>query len=174
MPSTTQLLSLEPLTAAAFGQFGEVIAISATDKNVNINNINNNTCQRYNGLAHIEVEQGRAGISIFRAEHRPNVFCLECLERHPLGSQAFYPLDDVGFVVVVAPDKNGKPDWENIRAFAADSGVNFYKNTWHHPLIAVGRQSHFLVVDRLSEQDGDNLEEVAVPEHHTIQINLPA
>jgi ureidoglycolate lyase len=38
-----------------------------------------------------------------------------------------------------------------------DQGVNYAPGVWHHPLIAVGEVSDFLVIDR--EGPGDNCEE---------------
>jgi ureidoglycolate lyase len=38
-----------------------------------------------------------------------------------------------------------------------DQGVNYRRNVWHHPLMALGQASDFLVVDR--DGPGNNLEE---------------
>ena len=74
----------------------------------------------------------------------------ECkmLERHPLGSQAFIPLNDRPYLVVVAPA--GDLDEVEIRAFVTRGwqGVNYAKGVWHHPLIALDEVSDFIVVDR--------------------------
>ena len=50
------------------------------------------------------------------------------------------------------------------RAFAAtgQQGVNYARNTWHHPLLVLTDASPFLVVDRAGR--GDNLEEVRLAE----------
>jgi len=52
----------------------------------------------------VSSEEGRPLISIFRAAPRPIPFSVKSLERHPLSSQAFYPLDATPFLVVVAKD----------------------------------------------------------------------
>ena len=39
-------------------------------------------------------------------------------------------------------------------------GVNYRRNTWHHSLIALGRTSSFLVIDRGGA--GENCDEIAV------------
>jgi ureidoglycolate lyase len=44
--------------------------------------------------------------------------------------------------------------------------VQYARNVWHHPLIAVGRVSDFLVMDR--EGDGINLEEADYDEPYLI------
>jgi ureidoglycolate lyase len=83
------------------------------------------------------------------------------LEHHPLGSQAFFPLQDAPWMVVVALDEGGKPG--DPMAFRVEPdkhglrGVNYRRGVWHHPLIALDRVSDFLVIDRGGH--GDNLVE---------------
>jgi len=50
------------------------------------------------------------------------------------------------------------------RAFSTtgQQGVNYARNTWHHPLLVLTDASPFLVVDRGGP--GDNLEEVRLAE----------
>lgn len=80
------------------------------------------------------------------------------MERHPLGSQAFIPLDDRPYLVVVAPA--GDLDESKIRAFVTRGwqGVNYAKGVWHHPLLALGKVSDYIVVDR-GGGEGHNLNE---------------
>jgi ureidoglycolate lyase len=153
------VLEAEPLTAAAFAPFGDVIEIAGRAAHL----INDGTCERYDDLARVDVsaQEGRPLISIFRAAPRPLPFPVKSLERHPLSSQAFYPLDATPFLVVVAED--GAAPWRaRIRAFRAtgDQGVSYRRNTWHHALLAIGQTSRFLVVDRGGP--GENCEEVAI------------
>jgi ureidoglycolate lyase len=155
------LLKAEPLTAEVFAPFGDVIQTAGRPPRV----INEGTCERFDDLASVDVlaNGGRPLMSIFKAAPRPLPFEVRVLERHPLSSQAFYPLDGVPFLVVVADDGDAGTPWSNrIRAFraAGDQGVSYRRNTWHHPLLAIGQTSHFLVVDRGGP--GDNCDEVAV------------
>lgn len=62
--------------------------------------------------------------------------------------------------MVVAPDVDGKPGL--LQAFISKGwqGVNYNRNVWHHPLLALDMISDFLVVDRGG--DGRNLEESAL------------
>jgi ureidoglycolate lyase len=147
------LLTVEPLTAEAFAPFGEVIAADAARTAYAIND---GSSQRFHALGHVDLDGGSAVLSIFRAQPRTLPFTVAMLERHPRGSQAFVPLTGAPYLVVVALDP------ERPRAFLArgDQGVNFRKGTWHHPLLALGRESDFLVVDR--EGDDDNCDEVAL------------
>jgi ureidoglycolate lyase len=149
-------LKVEPLTAAAFASFGDVIdAASATERIT----INEGTAERLHGLARVDVAgDGHGLISLCRAQPRALPFEVRVLERHPLGSQAFVPLGpSPRWVVVVATDPSAKP-----RAFLATNGqgINYHRGTWHHPLIALDRAIDFVVVDR---GGGDaNCDEVAL------------
>lgn len=84
------------------------------------------------------------------------------LERHPLGSQAFVPLAKRSYAVIVAQE--GKLHPEGLTTFVTRGwqGVNYAKGVWHHPLIALGAVTDFVVVDRGGS--GQNLEERALPE----------
>jgi len=79
-----------------------------------------------------------------------------------LGSQAFVPLNDRPYLIVVAPAGELKP--AALRAFVTRGwqGVNYAKGVWHHPLIALDEVSDFIVVDRGG--DGLNLNEQQLDE----------
>ena len=113
--------------------------------------INEGTSQRYNDLAELDVQEagGRPLISIFHALPRPMPLPIEIMERHPLSSQAFYPLERRAFLVVVA-EAGAAPLAQQLRAFlsSGDQGVNYRRNTWHHALIALDQPCDFLVIDR--------------------------
>jgi ureidoglycolate lyase len=152
-----RLLKIQPLTREAFAPFGDVIE---TDGSAHFT-INAGFAERFHDLANIDVaaEDGRALISIFRAQPRPIPLRLTLMERHPLGTQAFFPLHDRDWLVVVAAGPEPRvPD--ALRAFRAGGrqGVNYARGTWHHPLIVLTPDHDFLVIDRGG--DGANLEEV--------------
>lgn len=148
-------LIVEPLTAEAFAPFGEVIQFAGAQHYP----INQGLAERYHDLARVDVaaEGGRALINLFRAQPRALPLEIRLLERHPLGSQAFLPLSEKPWLVVVAPP--GEFDPARIRAFVTRGwqGVNYARGTWHHPLIALGSVSEFIVIDRGGE--GNNLHE---------------
>lgn len=163
-------LKAVPLTAAAFAPFGEVIETAGHTPRL----INEETSERFDDLTPVDVlaEGGRPLISIFRAMPRPVPFVVKGMERHPLSSQAFYPLDGLPYLVVVA--EPGDAPWgSRIRVFraAGNQGVNYRRGTWHHALLALGRTCHFLVVDRGGVEE--NCDEAVVEPGVTVVVELP-
>lgn len=151
----------QPLCAADFADFGQVIECAGAQRWL----INGGTTERFNDLARIEPGPGgRAIVSIFRSQPRRFPLSIAMLERHPLGSQAFVPLHAGPYLVVVASSvpRSGLPG--ALSAFVAQGGqgVNYAPGVWHHPLIAVGAVSDFLVVDR--QGAGANCDEFTLAE----------
>lgn len=149
-------LVVETLTPEAFAEFGEVIAARGERGDFAIND---GTAQRFHALSRVEAAGDGAAVvlSIVRAEPRPLPFSLSLIERHPLGSQAFVPLDPtMRYIIVVAASAEATP-----RAFLAHGqGINYRAGTWHHPLIALDAGGEFLVVDRVGP--GENCDEVSI------------
>lgn len=145
-------LRIKPLTKEAFAPFGEVIETAGHEPVW----INERTSQRYNDLAPVDVQEaaGTPLISIFRALPRALPLLVQNLERHPLSSQAFYPLERRPFLVIVA-EQGSEPGAECLHAFLASGfqGVNYRRNTWHHSLIALEQPCDFLVIDRGGPQE---------------------
>lgn len=152
-------LPIAPLTKAAFAPFGEVI--ETRDAKAKL--INDGFAKRFDGLARIDVaaEGGAVNISLFDGSLRPIPILIKLMERHPLGSQLFMPLNEKPWLVLVCSDPRSPSSY---RAFSATGtqGVNYARNIWHHPLLVLSDASPFLVVDRGGP--GDNLEEVRLVE----------
>ncbi|MFB2550561.1 ureidoglycolate lyase [Ensifer soli] len=150
-----RLIAIETLTAAAFAPFGTLIEADPAT----VRMINGGTTERFHALARADVvgEGASVIINLFRGQPRAFPYAIGMMERHPLGSQSFSPIDDRPWLAVVAGDEGGRPG--RPRAFLATGrqGVNYGRNVWHHPLIAIDAVSDFLVVDR--EGPGVNLEE---------------
>jgi ureidoglycolate lyase len=149
------LIPIAPLTAEAFAPFGDVIAHDLVDPI----SINQGFAKRHNLQAKVDVtlQGGAAQTSIFVADPRPQPIAIKLMERHPLGSQSFYPLQDKPWLVVVCSDPQ---DPQSYRAFEAhgQQGVNYARNIWHHPLLVRDAGDRFFIVDRAGP--GNNLEEV--------------
>lgn len=145
-------VKVQPLTAEAFAPFGEVLECAGASITINQGN-----CQRFHDLAGLDMDGGQVGISLFHAKLCTLPYELDLMERHPLGSQAFIPMSEDGFLILVADDDDGVP--VNIRAFVSlpNQGINLHKNIWHGVLTPLEGSGRFVVVDRIGE--GNNLEE---------------
>lgn len=144
------MIEAQPLTQEVFRPFGEVIECSGAPDKV----INQGLCGRFHDRATLEVEDGRIGLSLFDAEPRDLPYQLEMVERHPLGSQAFIPMTQNPFLVIVTPDPSETP----LAFFTAPGqAINFAPGTWHGVLTPLTAPGLFAVIDRIGP--GDNLEE---------------
>jgi ureidoglycolate lyase len=160
-----RVLRPEPLTAKAFAPFGDVIAMEGAPPFT----INQGFAERFNDLANVDVaiEGGSTNVSLVLGQPRPQPIAVAVMERHPLGSQIFYPLQDRPWLVLVASDVH---DASSYRAFSASGrqGINYARNTWHHPLLVLDADSRFLIVDR--KGPGNNLEEVWLDESFALSL----
>ena len=141
--------SWEALSLSAFAPFGDVIEAGAGRSFA----INDGTTIRHEGLADIDVGAGGCPVvSIF--ESRPFGFPLtvRVMERHPLSSQAFIPMQPKPYFVVVAPPGD-RVDASSIRVFLArgDQGVNYRSGVWHHAAVVIEPMA-FLVLDRGTQE----------------------
>lgn len=141
------------LTAAGFAPFGDVLEAQGAPDKI----INQGLCGRFHDRAVLDFSDGYAGISIFSAAPRALPLKLEMVERHPAGSQAFLPMHQNPWLVVVASDAGGVPG--QVQAFLAGpgQGINLHRGTWHGVLTPLAAPGLFAVVDRIGA--GDNLEE---------------
>jgi ureidoglycolate lyase len=148
-------ISINPklITKENFSKFGDMI----TTADIKPIEINEGYAKRFDGIANLNTskDNGETIISIFSALKRAFPLKIDMMEKHPLGSQAFIPMKQTTFLVLVAPEGNN-PDLNKIEAFIVppEIGVNYNPGTWHFPLIAT-EDMNFLVVDR--KGSGDNL-----------------
>jgi len=143
----------QPLTTAAFAAFGDVLELKAQPDKL----INQGLCGRHHDLAALEFSGGSAGISLFDAEPRSLPYKLEMVERHPDGSQAFIPMSQTSFLVIVAADEGGKPGTPLAFETAPGQGINLHRGIWHGVLTPLHAPGLFAVVDRIGPSM--NLEE---------------
>ena len=162
-------LTAKVLNRDDFARYGDVL--EATGEPAKL--INQGKCARFHDLANIDfADDGKIGISLFQSEIFTLPMPVTIMERHPLGSQAFLPVSQTQFLVVVADDNNGTP--ENLQAFITKpgQGINIHRNVWHTPLCPLQTEAGgcglFTVVDWIGTRD--NLEEYYfdTPYHVTI------
>ncbi|MWB76737.1 ureidoglycolate lyase [Pseudooceanicola sp. 216_PA32_1] len=157
--SAALTIRARPLSAAAFAPFGDVLEASGQPDKV----INEGLCDRFHDRARMDFGPGgRAGISIFRATSRALPYACGMLERHPEGSQAFVPMMDLAWLVIVAPDAGGRPGEPLAFLPSPGQGVNLLRNTWHGVLTPLAEPAIFAVIDRIG--DTPNLEEFFLSE----------
>jgi|TARA_Y100000817_G_C16679606_1_gene465297 ureidoglycolate lyase len=141
------------ITKENFSLFGDIIST----RDAKPIDINAGYAKRFDDLANINTskDNGKTIVSIFSAKKRNFPMKIDMMEKHPLGSQAFIPMKETTFLVLVAPE-NDKPDLNKIESFIVPSGVgiNYKPGVWHFPLIAT-EDMNFLVVDRKGA--GENL-----------------
>tara|TARA_R100000501_G_scaffold17097_1_gene31511 strand:- start:428 stop:913 length:486 start_codon:yes stop_codon:yes gene_type:complete len=147
-----KVLTATTINSDAIAGLAELIDASDTPDKL----INQGRCGRFHDRATLDVD-GRVGVSVFQSTSFSLPFKMEMMERHPLGSQAFLPMQEGEYLVVLAEDKDGAPVAP--RAFIAGpgQGVNIGRNVWHGVLCPLSDPGLFMVVDRVGE--GPNLEE---------------
>ena len=143
----------KPINKSNFSKFGEV----NSTKDIKPIQINVGYAQRFDGIANLDTKEknGETTISIFSALKRNFPMKIDMMEKHPIGSQAFVPMKETTFLVLVAPPSD-ELEIEKIESFivAPGIGVNYKTGTWHFPLIST-EDMNFLVIDRKGV--GENL-----------------
>ncbi|MBM7068380.1 ureidoglycolate lyase [Actibacterium sp. 188UL27-1] len=151
-----------PLTAAAFAPFGDVLEARGDPDKI----INQGFCGRFHDRAHLDVSDGRAGVSLFQAQPRALPYRLDMVERHPDGAQCFVPMSMDPFLVVVAPDASDRPGTPLAFLTTPGQAVNYHRGTWHGVLTPLHAPGLFAVIDRIGL--GGNLEEAWFETPYTV------
>ena len=155
-------MKIEKLTREAFAPFGDVIEVAGMPLS-----INQGFADRFDDLCKVDIiDGGKTKVSLFEVWPRPMPIKIDLMERHPLGSQAFYPLQEEDWLVLVCTNPLKANSFRCFRA-SGQQGVNYARNVWHFPLL-VFAPSRFIVVDRKGE--GVNLEEVMLAKPLVIAV----
>jgi len=143
-------IKAQPLTRARFAPYGNVVEASPAQTAA----MNEARFERFDDLCDLDVGDGRIAVSIARCRVATALpYCVDVVERHPLGSQAFVPLQTCRMLVVVA--RAGDPtEAREFEAFFTNGrqGINYHRGTWHMPLIAFDAGNEFLIIDRAPDQ----------------------
>jgi ureidoglycolate lyase len=157
-------LKLQPLSAAAFAPYGELIGLPAAAAGavdaaggagraggLPVRAINGGTSQRWDMPGRLQLH-AQALVGPWRL-----------LERHRLGTQTFIPLAGVRCVVLVARGE-AVPEPATLAAFAVDGaqGFTLHADTWHHGLIALDA-GDFVVIERRAAEADCDFAELALP-----------
>ena len=140
------IIKPKKITRKNFQKFGDLISVKKK-KSININD---GYAKRFDNLCRINTssKRGKTIMSIFSAKKRKFPMNIKMMEKHPLGSQAFVPMNETTFLVFVAP-KGKRPNTKKIESFIVpkQSGINYKPGIWHFPLIST-KNMNFLVIDR--------------------------
>lgn len=131
-------VAIRPIDQAAFAPFGHIHAAPSGSSRINYPD---------------SLKNLRAGAapSIYTAliPAREAPVTIELMERHRYSSQTFLPLGADSYLVIVAhADSDGRPDTATACAFRVpgDVAITYAAGTWHHPMIALGRDAGFAVM----------------------------
>ena len=134
------------VTRSNFAAYGDLIS----SNNINPMDINSGYAKRFDNLANINTSKngGKTIVSIFSALKRNFPMKIDMMEKHPLGSQAFIPMNETTFLCFVAPPGEF-PEIDKIQSFIIPpkTGINYKPGIWHFPLIST-EDTDFLVIDR--------------------------
>lgn len=142
-----EALDIQPLTRTAFAPYGDVIESDERESFF----INNEMAERFHALAKVQApgEDAEVIISLVNSRKYDMPRKLDHVEHHPLGSQAFVPLDETPFIVVVG-QAGDLPQPGDFHGFLTNGkqGINYHPGTWHHVLLTPYSAMTFLCVDR--------------------------
>ena len=134
------------ITRKNFTEFGDLIS----SEDINPIDINAGYAKRFDNLANINTSKdgGKTIVSIFSALKRNFPMKIDMMEKHPLGSQAFIPMNETTFLCFVAPQGETQ-EINKIQSFIIPpkTGINYRPGIWHFPLIST-EDTDFLVIDR--------------------------
>jgi ureidoglycolate lyase len=155
-------ITAEPLTAAGFAGFGEVLEGAPSGR-------------RYfdEGLGDARPEaRFRFWLSRIAAASAFPIRC-ETMEQHPCGTQTFAAMAVSRFLVVVTPPAaGGGPDPGRLKAFVGTpgQGVTYHVGTWHHGMVALDAPGLFAV---MMWQDGGPRDETFVKLPAPVTVHVP-
>lgn len=145
-----QVVTIEPLTAAAFAPFGIVVAHASAGR-------------RHffpEALDH-SPEAAQPSFWVSRVDAAtPLPLAVTMMERHPYTAQTFLPLRGGRYLAVVAAsDQQGLPELTTVRAFlaAGHQGVTYHRDVWHCGMTVLDAPSEFAVLMHKTGRDDDDV-----------------
>ena len=167
-------IPIEKLDSNVFSRFGNIIEKKNASE---LRSINQGTTTRYHNISELDLESknGNSAISIFSGLPRDLPIEIKIMEKHPIASQSFLPIQDYDWLIIVSEEKNELPDLNTLRCFHVngDTGITYNKNIWHHPLL-VKKKQDFWVIDRINDKEDAsiNLKEYHFTNNETRFITL--
>ncbi|MEO7110891.1 MAG: ureidoglycolate lyase [Polyangiaceae bacterium] len=141
-------IAARPLTQTNYARYGNVLSaarhdVAAAPANLGTAEKRAHLAPLVNARPHAE-----ANVSVFRCApitERP--VKLRLLEKHPLSTQMFVPMNARRYLVVVAEGLDA-PDLSTLSAFVAQEAqaITYHPGIWHHPMIALDDVIDFVCV----------------------------
>lgn len=158
------ILTPSPLEAATFAPFGFVIQVDGRAGR----RVNQDRALRLDGFGVLrhEAPANKPIVSLYAIDASKLPLDIALVERHPLSSQLFVPMQACRALVVVAPSGNdGMPGVDHVRAFLSQPGqaICYHPGTWHAPLFAIDEAAAFTMMMWESGTARD-CEEFSLPE----------
>ena len=162
-------LKIEKLSTESFLPFGDIINKKSSSKQLSINQ---GTTVRHHNISELKLtdQNGKPAISIFSGSPRDIPIQIKIMEKHPIASQSFLPIQNHDWLVVVSKEKNDLPDLDTLRCFKVDGnlGITYKANVWHHPLL-VKKKQDFWIIDRIQDEE---ISSINLKEYHFKQNEI--
>ncbi len=156
-------IKIEELNPDNFLSFGDVIDKDNCFRKLSINQ---GTTIRYHDVSRLKLTEqtGAPAISIFSGSPRNFPIEIKIMEKHPIASQTFLPIQNFDWLIVVSKEKNELPDIDTLRCFKVKGniGITYNANVWHHPLL-VNKKQDFWIVDRIKDKE---ISSINLKEYH--------
>ncbi|MDB9998643.1 ureidoglycolate lyase [Alphaproteobacteria bacterium] len=134
--------------------------------------INQETTERHHNISELSLnnEGGTPTISIFSGTPRAMPIEIKIMEKHPIASQSFLPMQNIDWLTVVCHENNGIPDLNNLKCFLINGnmGITYNQNVWHHPLLVKNKQD-FWIIDRTKTNEPSSINLV---EYHFLKKEI--
>jgi ureidoglycolate lyase len=167
-------LAAGPIDPEVYAPYGSVVSSRGHDV---ARIANHGAAIAWDGLATLVDARGSSAsikASLFRCKPLDGASIeLRRLERHTHSTQMFVPMNAARYLVIVALGGDA-PDFSTLAAFVvgASQAITYAAGTWHHPMIALDRETDFVNVVGAAGDDGDCDERNFDPP--TVRVDVPS
>lgn len=140
------IVTAEPITPEGYAPFGDLVAAGYGRSHVPANM---GTAKRYNHLAGLEnLRPDRASLNVCQYRCAPASRVpveIGLLERHAFSTQIFVPMPGTQRYLIVVAQPGAEIVPSSMRAFLVEGAqaISYRPGVWHHPMIALDRESDF-------------------------------
>ena len=140
------IITPQPLVPETFAPFGDVIQAGLGE----VTRVNEGRADRFDSGARLDrlLAETVPVAAVYRIDASTLPLRIGRLERHPLSSQLFIPMNAGRYLVVTVPsDIKGNPIPAEAAAFVAtgSQAINYQPGVWHCPLVALDQPADFVM-----------------------------